>query len=95
MLHSFRYNTIEIIPSQTLFQIIFNPVHGINTGTYYRTIHPQNITLTIQDFFTTYVDKLIEHNDNLHTPLYLPSHIESLNEKHDFFEVPDLETKIQ
>ena len=38
--------------------------------------------------------KLIEHNENLNTPLYLPSHLKNLKEKHDFFEVPDLETKI-
>ena len=42
-----------------------------------------------------YMSKLIEHNENLDTPLYLPSHLESLKEKHDYFEVPDLETSIQ
>ena len=41
------------------------------------------------------MDKLIEHNENLEPPLYLPSQLESLKEKHDYFEVPDLETKIQ
>ena len=39
------------------------------------------------------MDKLIEHNENRDTPLYLHSHLESLKEKHDYFEVPDLETK--
>ena len=39
------------------------------------------------------MDKLIEHNENLDTPLCLPSHLESLKEKHDYFEVPDLEAK--
>ena len=34
-LYYFRYKTIERTPSQTPFQIIFNPVHGINTGTNY------------------------------------------------------------
>ena len=48
-LYYFRNKTIEIIPSKTRFQIIFNPVHGINTGTCCRTIHPQNITLSIHD----------------------------------------------
>ena len=43
----------------------------------------------------TYMDKLIEHNENLDTPLNLPSHLETLKEKHEYFEVPDLETKIQ
>ena len=41
------------------------------------------------------MDKPFKHNGNLDTPLYLPSHLENLKEKHDFFEVPDLETKIQ
>ena len=41
------------------------------------------------------MDKLIEHNENLDTALHLPSDLESRNKKHDFFEVPDLETNIQ
>ena len=41
------------------------------------------------------MDKLIEHKENLDTPLYLPSHLEGLKDKHEYFEVPDLETKIQ
>ena len=41
------------------------------------------------------MDKLIEHNENLDTPLYLPSHLENLKEKHECFEAPDLETTIQ
>ena len=52
-LYHIRYKAFEIKPSQTPFQVIFNPVKGISTGTYYRTIHPQNITLSIQDFFLT------------------------------------------
>ena len=40
------------------------------------------------------MDKLIEHNENLDTPVYFPSHLESLKEKHEYFEVPDLETNI-
>ena len=67
----------------------------MNTGTFNRTIHPQNITLSIQDGFITYIDKLIEYNENLDIPPYVPSHLESLKHKHDYFEVPDLETKIQ
>ena len=47
--------------SQFPFQIIFNPVHGINTGMYYTISHPQNITISIQDVFVTYLNKLIEH----------------------------------
>ena len=94
-LYYFRYKTLEITPSPLPFQIIFNPVHGINAATYYRTIQPQNITLSIQDVFITYMNNLIEHNENQETPLYLPSHLEILKEKHDYFEVPDLETRIQ
>ena len=41
------------------------------------------------------MNKLIEHNENLEPPRYLLSHLENLKEKHESFEVPDLETKIQ
>ena len=40
------------------------------------------------------MDKLTEHNENLDPPLYLPSHLESLSEMHEYFEVSDLETTI-
>ena len=96
-LYYIRYKTQEIILSQTPFQNILNPVPIINTKIYHRTIHPisrESITLSIQDVFITYMDKLIEHIENLHTPLYLPSLQESRKEKHDYFEVSDLETKI-
>ena len=94
-LYYIRYKTLEITSSQTLFQVIFNPVKGISTGTYYRTIHPQNITLSIQDVFLAYMQKLIEFNENQNTPLYRPSHLEDLKHKSEYFEVPDLETRIQ
>ena len=88
-----HYKTLE--PSHAPFQIIFKPDQSINTGTFYRTIHPQNLTLVIPDVFITHTNKLIEHNEILEPPLYLPSHLKSPKEKHDYFEVPDLETKIQ
>ena len=94
-LYYIRYKTFEITPSQLPFQIIFNPVKDINTGTYYRTIYPQNITLSIQDVFITYIQKLIEFNENQDTPPYRPSHLEDLRHKFQYFDVPDLETKIQ
>ena len=97
-LYYIRYKTLEITeitPSQNLFQVVFNPVEGINTGVYYRTIHPQNITLSIQDVFLTYMRKLIAFNENQETLLYLPSHLEDLKHKSEYFEVPDLETRIQ
>ena len=78
-LYYIRYKTFEITPSQNPFQVAFNPVKGINTGTYYRTIYPQNITLSIQDVFNTYMQKLIEFNENQATPPYLPSHFGDTN----------------
>ena len=94
-LYYIRYKTLKITSSQTPFQVIFNPVKGINTGTYYRTIHPQNFTLSIQDVFRTYMQKLIEFNENQDTALYRSSHLEDLKHKSEYFEVPDLDTRIQ
>ena len=96
-LYYIRYKTLEITSSQNPFQVIFNPVKGINPGTYYRTIHPQNITFSIQNVFRTYMQKLIEFNENQDTLLYRSSHLEDLNHKHksEYFEVPDLDTRIQ
>ena len=93
-LYYFRYKTLEVTPSQQPFQVIFNPIQGINNGTFYRTIHPRNLTLSFQDIFTNYINKLIEHNENLDTPLYRPSLLESVQEKADYFDVPDLDTKV-
>ena len=94
-LYYFRYKTLEITSPQQPFQIIFDPIQDINSGTYFRTIHPRNLTLSIQDIFIRYRDKLIEHNENLDTPLYRPSHLESLKGKADYFDVPDIDTKFQ
>ena len=93
-LYYIRYETLEITSSQTPFQVIFNPVKGKSTGTYYRTIHPQNITFSIKDVFLTYMQKLIEFNENQDTPLYHLFHLEDLKHKSEHFEVPDLETRI-
>ena len=41
------------------------------------------------------MQKLIEFNENQESPLCLPSQLEDLEHKSDYFEVPDLETKIQ
>ena len=46
-------------------------------------------------FSLLFIDKLIEHNEKLETPLYRPSHSESLKQKADYFDVPDLDTKFQ
>ena len=93
-LYYIRYKTFEISPSKNPFQVIFNPVNGINTRTDYRTIYSQNITLSIQDVFVTYMQKLIESDENQDTPLYLPSHLDELRHECEYFEVPDLETQI-
>ena len=94
-LYYIRYKTLEITPSQTPFQVIFNTVKGINSGTFYRTIHPKNITLSIQDVFHTYIQKLIDFNENQNPPLYCPSHLQELKHRSEYFEVPDLNTKVQ
>ena len=94
-LYYIRYKTLEKTSAQTPFQVIFNPVKGISPGTIYRTIHPQNITLSIQDVFRTYMQKLIEFNENQNTPLYRSSHLQELKHRSEYFEVPDLDTKIQ
>ena len=94
-LYYIRYKTLEVTPSQNPFQIIFNPVKGISTGTYCRRVHPQNVTLSIQDVFINYIQNLIEIIENQDTPLYLPSRLEDLKHKSEYFEVPDLETRIQ
>ena len=39
--------------------------------------------------------KLIEFDENQDTPLYVPSHLEDMKHKSEYFEVPDLETRIQ
>ena len=57
-LYYIRYKTLEITPSQNPFEVIFKPVEGISTGTYYRTTHPQNITLSIQDIVITHTQKI-------------------------------------
>ena len=41
------------------------------------------------------MQKLIEFNENQDTLLYLPSHLEDLRHKSKYFDVPDLDTKIQ
>ena len=84
-----RYKTLEIPPSQNTFQVIFNASKGISTEIYYRKIHPQNITLSIQDVFLAYMQKLIEFNENQDTPLYRPSHLEDLKHKSECFEVSE------
>ena len=89
-----RYTTYEITPSQTHFQVIFNSVENVNTGIYYITIYPQNIQLTIQDISNNYMNKLIEFNENLDIPLYRPSLLKNLQHKHQYFEVPDIDSKI-
>ena len=94
-LYYIQYKTLDITPSQTPFQVIFNPVKGINSGTFYRTIHPKNITLSRQDVFHTCMQKLIDFNENQNPPLYRPSHLQELKHRSEYFEVPDLDTKVQ
>ena len=41
------------------------------------------------------MQKLIEFNENADTPLYRPSHLQELKQLSEYFEVPDLDTKVQ
>ena len=41
------------------------------------------------------MQKLIEFNENQNTPLYCPSHLQELKHRSEYFEVPDLDTKVQ
>ena len=59
-----RYKTLEITPSQTPFQVIFNPVKGINSGTFYRTINPKNTIPQVQ-IFTQFLLKFLRFNYQL------------------------------
>ena len=66
------HKTLEVTPSRNHFQILFNQVKRISTGTYYRTIHPQNITLSIQDVFITYMQILLNlMKTNIHHSIFL------------------------
>ena len=94
-LYYIRYKTLEITSSQTPFQDIFNPCKGTSPGTFYRTIHPRNITFSIQDVFRTFIQKLIEFNENQDTPLYRSSHHQELRHRSEYFEVLDLDTRSQ
>ena len=41
------------------------------------------------------MQNFIEFNENQDTPLYRSSHLENLKHKSEYFEVPDLDTRIQ
>ena len=41
------------------------------------------------------MQKLIDFNENQDTPLYRPSHLQELKHRSEYFEVPDLDTKVQ
>ena len=41
------------------------------------------------------MQKLVEFNENQDTPLYRPSHLQELKQHFEYFEVPDLDTKVQ
>ena len=65
----------------------------MNTGTYFRTIHQQTLTPSRQEVFTSYIDKLLEYNENLDQPSHWFSFLESLQEKQYYFEGQNLQTK--
>ena len=92
-LYNLRYNTLDINTSQNPVQIIFNPVQNNNSGTYYRTIHPQSFPIPIKFVLITYLNKLIEQNENLEHTIYRPSHLESLRKKGDYSKYKILKQK--
>ena len=97
-LYYIKHKTLDINASQNPFQIVFNAVQNINIGTYYRAIYPQCIPIPLKEVFDTYLNKLIEHNENLGYPIYRPSYLEKLErlrENSDYFEVQNFETKIK
>ena len=59
-------------PVEKAIQIIFNPVTDINTGICYRTNTPQkkSLRLSIQYVSLNYIEKLLDHNENLVTLIY-------------------------
>ena len=59
-----------------------------------RTINPQNIQITIQYVFNNYMNKLIEFSESFYTPLFCPSLLENLLQKHQDFEDSDTDSKI-
>ena len=50
--------------------------------------------MSIHDVFIHYMNKLIDSNENLDTHIYRPSLLESLQQKHQYFEVQDIESNI-
>ena len=62
---------------------------------YYRTIYPQRFPITFQDAFVTYLNKLIEYNENMEHSIYRHSHLESLRKTSDYFEVQNIETNVK
>ena len=40
------------------------------------------------------MNKLTQHNKHLYTPIYRPSVLENLKQKHDYFEVQNIESII-
>ena len=50
--------------------------------------------LTIQEFFSNYMNNIIDFNETLDTPLYRPSLRKNFQQKHQFFQVADIDSKI-
>ena len=48
--------------------------------------------ITKQEISNNYINKLNEFNENLDTTLYCPSLLENLPQKHQYFEVPVIDS---
>ena len=72
--------------SSTLFQAL---IQIFIIGQFiYKVLHFQ------YKMFFNYLIKLFKHNENLDTPLFSRSLLENLKQKHNFFEVQIIESKI-
>ena len=73
---------------------MFSPVEDIYTGIKYGTIFLQNRTLSIQVLLINYMNKVIELKEKVDTSKYRPSLSGSLQQKHHYSEVQNIESKI-
>ena len=77
--------------SDTSFNINFVPVPNVNSKTFSKTINPHDIYTPIQDVLCQFLDKLQEANEFLEKPVFLPSAIDELRNKENFFETSEAE----
>ena len=93
-LYYIRYKTLEITPSQRPFQVIFNPGKELTL----EPIIEKSIHKTLHSLFMMFSLLICKNSLNsmkIKMHHFFPSHLEDLKHKSEYFDVPDLETKIQ